>query len=123
MPNAKVRGEGEPRKLSDANTSDSAMPSRSGLGTSTPMQVLPGTVSTIRIDCMRMPRARSFWIFMIEEPRTPSPGSTSKRVMTGPVTAPVTKPGARYSASLPSMTRDRASTSRRLALGLRSKGG
>jgi hypothetical protein len=63
------------------------------------MQVLPGMVSTTRIEVTPSARARSFISPTTWAPRTPMAGSTSKRVITGPAPAPTTATGTLNSAS------------------------
>ncbi|MNT48201.1 hypothetical protein D3C72_1849690 [compost metagenome] len=81
-----------------ATISDSRIIWRFALGNSSPMQVLPGMVSTTRIDVTPSARARSFISPTTCAPRTPMAGSTSKRVMTGPALAPTTDTGTLNSA-------------------------
>ena len=50
---------------------------RFGLGNSKPMQVLPGMVSTTRMEATPSERAKSFSRFKTALPRTPTSGSIS----------------------------------------------
>ena len=58
-------------------TDDKRIIWRLGLGSSKPMQVLPGMVSTTRIEAKPNERAKSFSKFTTCEPRTPVAGSIS----------------------------------------------
>ena len=61
----------------ELNTSLRRIICRLGLGSSKPMQVLPGMVSTTRMAATPSERARSFSRLITELPRTPTSGSIS----------------------------------------------
>ena len=92
-----------------SSTTGSRPASRSaacGFGSSSPMHDLPGIVSTTRMLTTDSARARSFIRLTICAPLTPTAGSISKRVITGPGYAASTRTATPKSASLRSIRRE-----------------
>ena len=106
LPSASVSAPGASLYSADSRISISLTIWRRELGSSSAMHDLPGMVSTTRIDTTDSARARSFMRLTICAPFTPTAGSISKRVMTGPGYAASTLTATPKSASLRSMRRD-----------------
>ncbi len=77
LPKARVSGEFISAYACELRISESRTTCRSGLGTSKPMQALPGMVSTTRMLTTDSARARSFTKLTIWLPFTPTAGSIS----------------------------------------------
>ena len=76
-PSASVSLEGDSANAGESKISLRRIIWRFGLGSSKPMQVLPGMVSTTRMEATPSERARSFSKFNTALPRTPTSGSIS----------------------------------------------
>ena len=77
LPNASESGLGMSLYAADDNSSTNRTSWRRGFGSSSPMQDLPGIVSTTRILTTDSARARSFMRLTIWLPLTPTAGSIS----------------------------------------------
>ena len=77
LPMAMVKGEAISAYTCELKISDRRMIWRLGLGSSSPMQFLPGIVSTTRILTTDSARAKSLVRFRIWLPFTPTAGSIS----------------------------------------------
>ena len=84
LPSASVSLPGASLYVVDDRISTRRTICRFGFGSSSAMQDLPGIVSTTRMLTTDSARARSFTRLTICAPFTPTAGSISKRVITGP---------------------------------------